>query len=74
MVYKCYRQDCSRGCRVVDSSSQLLRGGRASRISVSLSDGTLDKLQKVAAKENRSLSNLCALLIESALRNRVDPG
>ena len=59
---------------MTDSSPQARSGGRANRISVSLSDGTLHALQRRAAKENRSLSNLCARLIESALSNGVDPG
>ena len=58
---------------MVESSSQALSGGRANRVSVSLSGTTLDALQKAALKENRSLSNLCARLIERALRHRVDP-
>ena len=58
---------------MTDSSPQARTRGRATRISVSLSDGTLDALQRLAAKENRSLSNLCARLIEHALRNGVDP-
>ena len=57
---------------MTDSSPQARTRGRATRISVSLSDGTLDALQRLAAKENRSLSNLCARLIERALRNDID--
>ena len=57
---------------MTDSSSQARSGGRANRISVSLRDGILDALQRRAAKENRSLSNLCARLIERALRNDID--
>ena len=59
---------------MTDSSSQARSRGRANRISVSLSDGILDALQRRAAKENRSMSNLCARLIESALSNGVEPG
>ena len=58
---------------MTDSSSQARSRGRTNRISVSLSDGTLDTLHKLAAKENRSLSNLCARLIESALRDDLGP-
>ena len=47
--------------------------GRGNRVSVSLNDGTLDTLQKLAAQQGRSLSNLCARLIEGALRNGIDP-
>ena len=57
---------------MTDSSPEARIRGRATRISVSLSDGTLDALQRLAAKENRSLSNLCARLIERALRNDID--
>ena len=45
--------------------------GRVSRISVGLSEGTLNELQQLAAQEGRSLSNLCARLIEGALRSGI---
>ena len=45
--------------------------GRTSRISVGLSEGTLSELQQLATQEGRSLSNLCARLIESALRSGI---
>lgn len=54
---------------MTDSSRQSRSRGRATRVSVSLNDDTLDLLQTLAAQESRSLSNLCARLIESALRN-----
>ena len=45
--------------------------GRTCRISVGLSDATVNELQQMAAQEGRSLSNLCARLIESALRSGI---
>ena len=48
-------------------------GGRANRISVTLRDGTLDELQLLAEQQGRSLSNLCARLIEGALQNGIRP-
>ena len=58
---------------MTDSSPQRRGRGRGNRVSVSLNDGTLDALQKLAAQQDRSLSNLCARLIEGALRNGIDP-
>ena len=57
---------------VTDSNPRRNGRGRANRVSVSLNDGTLDTLQKLAAQQDRSLSNLCARLIEGALRNGID--
>ena len=54
-----------------DASSQSRSKGRTNRISVNLNDATLEMLQKLAEQESRSLSNLCARLIESALRNGI---
>ncbi|MEN9540984.1 MAG: CopG-like 1 or ribbon-helix-helix domain, 5 [Cyanobacteriota bacterium] len=44
--------------------------GRANRISVSLHDGLFRQLEALAAEEGRSLSNLCARLIETALQGQ----
>lgn len=41
--------------------------GRSSRISVSLHDSLFRQLEALAQAEGRSLSNLCARLIETAL-------
>lgn len=56
-----------------DSTSQFRVRGRSNRISVSLSDGTLDTLQQLAEQQGRSLSNLCARLIERALSHGIRP-
>lgn len=44
--------------------------GRASRISVSLHEALFKQLEDLACEEGRSLSNLCARLIETALQNQ----
>lgn len=43
--------------------------GRASRISVSLAEPLLERLQELAEREGRSLSNLCARLLEHAIEH-----
>ena len=58
---------------MADSVSLSRAKGRANRVSVSLSDETLVAVQELAEQEGRSLSNLCARLIEGALRNGIDP-
>jgi metal-responsive CopG/Arc/MetJ family transcriptional regulator len=51
-----------------ESFTRAPRGrGRASRISVSLHDSLFRQLEELAHAEGRSLSNLCAHLIETAL-------
>jgi len=42
--------------------------GRANRISVSLHDAMFERLQELSQQEGRSLSNLCAYLLEMALQ------
>lgn len=41
--------------------------GRGNRISVSLGDVMFERLQQLAEREGRSLSNLCAHLLEHAI-------
>ena len=43
--------------------------GRSNRISVSLGDSLVERLQDLAEQEGRSLSNLCARLIEQAIEH-----
>jgi hypothetical protein len=43
--------------------------GRSSRISVSLHESLFRQLEELAQEEGRSLSNLCARLIETALED-----
>ena len=50
-----------------DSPSVAPGRGRAARISVSLHDALVEELEQLARAEGRSLSNLCARLIETAL-------
>lgn len=50
-----------------DPTSANRSRGRAARISVSLHDGLLEELEQLALAEGRSLSKLCARLIETAL-------
>lgn len=55
-------------------SNPLARGrGRANRISVSLHDAMFERLQELSLKEGRSLSNLCAYLLEVALQQYDEP-
>lgn len=56
---------------MADRISESSASRRANRVSVSLSDGTLDTLQQLAEQQGRSLSNLCARLIEGALRHGI---
>ena len=59
---------------MTDSKPAARVRGRASRISVSLHHDLFGKLEKLAAEEGRSLSNLCARLIETALQShRSEP-
>ena len=51
----------------MSASTPSPRKSRASRISVSLRDGTVERLQQLAQQEGRSLSNLCAHLLEQAI-------
>jgi metal-responsive CopG/Arc/MetJ family transcriptional regulator len=41
--------------------------GRCSRVSVSLPEPLLEQLQQLAQREGRSLSNLCARLLERSV-------
>ena len=56
---------------MADSVSLSRAKGRANRVSVSLSDETLVAVQELAEQEGRSLSNLCARLIEGAMRQGI---
>ena len=59
---------------MTDSKPAARARGRASRISVSLHDALFRELENLAAEEGRSLSNLCARLIETALQShRSEP-
>lgn len=50
-----------------DSTPEARGQGRATRISISLGDVMVQRLQDLAQREGRSLSNLCARLLENAL-------
>lgn len=52
------------------SGSKSRAGGqrRAKRISISLHDAMFERLQELSLREGRSLSNLCAYLLEVALQ------
>ena len=52
---------------MADSVSLSRAKGRANRVSVSLSDETLVAVQELAEQEGRSLSNLCARLLERSV-------
>ena len=47
------------------SASEARGGGRSSRISISIPDELLERLRTLAREQGRSLSNLCALMLES---------
>ncbi|WP_371820669.1 hypothetical protein [Synechococcus sp. A10-1-5-1] len=48
-----------------------MSGARTARVCVSVSSNTHEKLRAIAAEEGRSLSNLCAHLLEQALEERI---
>ena len=53
---------------MTDSNPPARGQGRANRISVSLHDAMFERLQELSQREGRSLSNLCAYLLEVALQ------
>lgn len=50
------------------SKAQARGQRRANRISISLHDAIYERLQELSQREGRSLSNLCAYLLEAALQ------
>jgi metal-responsive CopG/Arc/MetJ family transcriptional regulator len=58
---------------MTDSNPPARGQGRANRISVSLHDAMFERLQELSLQEGRSLSNLCAYLLELALQHHDQP-
>lgn len=55
-----------------DAVEASMSGARTARVCVSVSSNTHEKLRAIAAEEGRSLSNLCAHLLEQALEGRIE--
>jgi len=58
---------------MTDSNRSGRGRGRANRVSVSLHDAMFERLQELSEREGRSLSNLCAYLLELALEQHGQP-